>query len=99
MNVSQLKWTDIKENALTTRLVQSKTGFLVVLTLHPIAQKILEGQRNKADIVGAQPKFIFALPTANGANKILGLWAADAGIEKKDNLVMCKVIFFCSVTK
>lgn len=82
IDVSQLKWADVKDSSLTTRLIQSKTGHPVVITLHPIAQKILKVQKNKATNNATVPELVFALPTANGANKMLGIWATDAGLNK-----------------
>lgn len=83
IDVSRLKWIDIKNNALTTRIIQKKTGRPVVLTLHPIAQRILEVQKNNGWDIKSLSEFVFELPTANGANKMLGLWAKDAGLNKK----------------
>lgn len=83
IDVSKMKWADIKADTLTTRIIQSKTGRPVILTLHPIAQRILEAQRRKAGLYDTTTELVFALPTANGANKMLGVWAIDAGLNKK----------------
>lgn len=82
IDVKQLQWSDIKSNVLTTRIIQQKTGQPVTITLHSIAKSILEQQLKKASTLDKTPKYIFALPTANGANKVLGNWVEQAGIEK-----------------
>ncbi len=75
-----LEWKDIKENQLTTRILQRKTGFPVVLTLHPIAKAILEKRRKQ--LTPGAPGRVFRLPTNDGSNKILGEWIKSAGIAK-----------------
>lgn len=83
VDVKLLNWNDIKGNTLVTRIIQKKTGRLVTLTLHLIAKSIL-GKRQAllpADLTGK--KLVFDLPTANGANKVLGEWVKRAGIENK----------------
>jgi integrase len=47
VDVQSLKWNDIKDGILTTRIIQAKTGRAVCLTLHPIAQSILNQQKRK----------------------------------------------------
>lgn len=76
-----LEWKDIKENQLTTRIVQRKTGFPVVLTLHPIALAILEKRKKRLppDAAGR----VFRLPTNDGCNKMLRQWIKNAGIAKE----------------
>lgn len=82
-DISVMKWLDIKENIVTTRLIQVKTGKPVVLTLHPTALKILEKQRAKKQISGdSSETLVFDLPTADGSNKVLKTWANEAGIKK-----------------
>lgn len=81
-DVSKVDWQDIKEGKLVTRIIQRKTGRPVVLTLHPTAQKILDGQRKKASIFGKPMGLVFDLPTQDGANKTVGIWALNAGIDK-----------------
>jgi integrase len=78
VDVKKLEWKDIKDGVLTTRIIQAKTGRPVLLTLHPIAKSILEQQKVKTDGLG----LIFQLPTADGANKVLGNWVKSSGIEK-----------------
>jgi len=78
VDVKAMEWKDISKSKLTTRLIQKKTGRPVILTLHPIAQSILEQVRSLSQSIGK----VFDLPTANGANKILKQWVKDAGIEK-----------------
>lgn len=82
VDVKLLRWSDIKDNVLVTRIIQKKTGKPVVLTLHAVAIRILKQQRKKR---AAQPHgddLVFQLPTANGANKMLGQWVRKAGIDK-----------------
>ncbi len=82
VDVKGLEWKDIKDGVLTTRIIQAKTGRPVTLTLHDIAKTILEKQRAKAEVDNKEIRFVFRLPTANGANKILGQWVKAAGIDK-----------------
>lgn len=79
VDVKSLEWKDIKQGVLTTRIIQAKTGQPVVLTLHEIALKILEQQKAK----NSSTDFVFQLPTANGANKMLRQWIRKAGIDKE----------------
>jgi len=80
VDVKKLEWKDIKDGILTTRIIQAKTGRPVTLTLHPIAESILEGQRKKFKTFGNEK--VFSLPTADGANKTLDQWIRNAKIEK-----------------
>jgi len=82
VDVKKLEWTDIRDNILTTRIIQEKTGLPVTLTLHPIAKGILDRQRRKATISNRHTKRVFYLPTADGANKVLDTWVKAARIEK-----------------
>ncbi|MFN8291011.1 MAG: site-specific integrase [Chitinophagaceae bacterium] len=82
VDVKKLEWGDIKENVLVTRIIQAKTGQPVTLTLHGIAQRILSLQRTKNEVRTNKTKYVFLLPTANGANKVLNCWINDAGIDK-----------------
>lgn len=82
IDVKALEWNDVKENILTTRIIQKKTGQPVILTLHPIAKAILERQRIRSKALSALPKHVFVLPSANGANGVLGEWVHKAGIAK-----------------
>lgn len=67
-----LKWENINENGIV-KIVQKKTGEMVDLPLHPIALNIL-GERKTG--------LVFKLPTADGANKLLGKWCDDANLNK-----------------
>ena len=78
-----MKWPDIKGDSLTTRLIQIKTGQPVIITLHPIAMNILKKQKAKRAESIKNSEKVFVLPSANGANKMLGLWIQEAGIKKK----------------
>lgn len=82
VDVKQLEWKDIKNNILTTRIIQAKTGRPVLLTLHSIAQDIIEQQKKKAATDSKHSRFVFTLPTADGANKTLDAWVRKAGIAK-----------------
>ncbi|HEV8285726.1 MAG TPA: site-specific integrase [Chitinophagaceae bacterium] len=82
VDVKKLEWNDIKDGVLTTRIIQAKTGRPVTLTLHEIAKSILEKQSAKARASNKQIRLVFALPTANGANKVLSEWLIDARIDK-----------------
>ena len=77
VDVKKLQWKDIKVNILTTRIIQAKTGKPVTLTLHPVAQKILETRKDNRG-----ENKVFYLPTANGANKVLNQWMETAKIHK-----------------
>ncbi len=79
VDVKALQWKDITAGVLTTRIIQAKTGRPLTLTLHPIASAILEG---KQQVAGTGPQ-VFSLPSANGANKVLGTWIKKAGIKKQ----------------
>ncbi|TCZ68340.1 site-specific integrase [Flaviaesturariibacter aridisoli] len=78
VDVKALKWDDIKDGILTTRIIQAKTGRPVTLTLHPIAASILQNQKAKMQLGDK----VFRLPTADGANKVLEGWVKNAKIEK-----------------
>ena len=82
VDVKKLEWDDIKENILVTRIIQAKTGQPVTLTLHSVAKGILEQQRTKKAAAIRQSMFVFSLPTANGANKVLNQWVNIGGINK-----------------
>lgn len=61
-DVKPLDWNDIGRDTVRTRLIQSKTGEPVVVTLHPIAKAILD--KRKARFEGAIPTGkIFKLPS------------------------------------
>lgn len=80
-DVSILKWFDVRGHSLTKRLVQSKTGEPVVITLHPIAKAILDKRRQTSRITTDHEE-VFTLPSSTGANKALKKWCRAAGIEK-----------------
>jgi integrase len=86
-DVRDLQWSQIKDNTLTTTIIQKKTGKPVRITLHRITQIILDMRREKMQISPEQPntqrsKPIFSLPTADGANKAIRNWVKRAGIDK-----------------
>jgi integrase len=80
VDAKSLQWQDVKEKQLTTRIIQRKTGFPVVLTLHPIALAILEKRRKR--ISSEASGRVFRLPTNDGSNKVLEQWIKNAGIPK-----------------
>ncbi|RYZ24148.1 MAG: hypothetical protein EOO10_20610 [Chitinophagaceae bacterium] len=82
VDVKKLEWKDINNGVMTTRIIQAKTGKPVTITLHPIAQSILDKQAAKLQEGQKPTKYVFSLPTANGANKVLGVWMEGAGIDK-----------------
>ncbi len=71
-DVKPLTWENIKKDELV-QITQKKTGEQLDLSLHSIARQIL-GERKTG--------LIFKLPTADGANKVLGKWCDDAGLGK-----------------
>lgn len=79
IDVKKLVWLDINGQVLTTRIIQSKTGKPVTLTLHPIAKAILDKRRTRSNNPGDK---VFSLPTQNGCNKSLQQWVNNAGIKK-----------------
>jgi len=87
-DVHILRWEQIKEKQLVTRIIQQKTGLPVVLTLHPIAENILKHQNDRllvplnTDNPHHLKKLVFQIPSSNGANKILNSWMEAAGIKK-----------------
>ena len=80
VDAKAFQWKDQKEKQLTTHIIQRKTGHPVVLTLHPIAQAILNKRRK---LCTPEPtKRVFQLPTNDGCNKVLQQWVKSAGIDK-----------------
>lgn len=82
VDAKRMKWPDLKDGVLVTRIIQKKTGRPVVLTLHPVALKILEKQRKKHEVNPTRDNLVFQLPSPNAANDILNEWAKSAGIDK-----------------
>jgi integrase len=82
VDVELLGWADIKDTVLVTRIIQAKTGQPVTLTLHAIAQAILKRQKEKQQATGSLGTKVFALPTHDGANKLVRQWVTAAGIDK-----------------
>lgn len=80
-DVYPIEWPEINANQLTTRIIQAKTGQPVIITLHPIALKILEKQRKRhPDRTEGR---VFVLPSAEAANRIIKEWVRGAGIDKE----------------
>lgn len=81
VDVNRLLDSDIKEDKLTTRITQAKTGQPVILTLHPIAQAIVKKQRNKINESDTDSR-LFKIPSRSACNKVLDKWVRNAKIEK-----------------
>jgi integrase len=82
IDVKLMKWTEVADGVLTTRIIQRKTGRPVLITLHKIALAILE-QAKKLVAGKVEPNTtVFDLPTANGANADLKEWVKIAGIKR-----------------
>lgn len=84
VDVKYLKWSHIKGDILTTRIIQKKTGQPVILTLHPIAQAVLQKKRRIAEYIGDfnEDSLVFNLPSQDGCNKVLMQWISNTTIEK-----------------
>jgi len=80
-DIKLLEWRHIGKDGNTAVIVQEKTKGEHFITLHPIAKSILDKQKAK-QFSPAHAGRIFYLPTADGANKLLGRWCESAGIEK-----------------
>lgn len=93
-----MEWKDLKENVLVTRLIQNKTGNPVEITLHPIAEKIIELQRQKmAAQLNGKMKLsgkVFRLPTHDGANKSLVKWGRRVKIDRYITWHSARLSFF-----
>jgi integrase len=81
VDVKKMEWKDLRDEVLTTRIIQAKTGQPVMLTLHPIAKAMLENQKRKLTSFNPAQR-VFTLPGQDGANKVLMKWVKDARIEK-----------------
>lgn len=82
-DVKKLQDVDITNDIMIKRLVQSKTGHPMAVTLHPIALLILQKVRRERLATGITSPLLFQLPTLTGANKILEEWITDAHINKQ----------------
>ena len=74
-DVKLLKWGNIKMDSKRMEVTQTKTEETVSTPLNETAIKLL-------GIAGKPEKFVFDLPSANGANKTLKAWVKRAKIEK-----------------
>lgn len=86
-DVKTLRWGQIKEKAIVTKIIQKKTGKPVEITLHKIAKAILKNRKEKLPTDTSQEslilkRLVFSLPTANGANGVVRNWVHRAGIAK-----------------
>lgn len=75
IDVKNLKWNNINLTEKQMNITQSKTGEDVSIPLNNTAITLL----NEA---GKNEDQVFALPTANGANKTVKAWVKRAGINK-----------------
>lgn len=89
-DISWLRWEDLCDGKMVTRIIQRKTGKPLEITLHPIIKEILsrkEHQKRAGQSEAEQKKAlkgpVFDLPTADGANKSLRKWVKRAKINKK----------------
>lgn len=80
-DVKLLRWRHIRDHSIVLSLVQKKTFVEHRIELHPIARAILEKRKPTFDNCPFE-KRIFYLPSADGANKVLGQWTKNAHIEK-----------------
>lgn len=80
VDVKKLEWCDINGASVTTRIIQSKTGKALTITLHPVAKAILDKRKQTGS--NGHAKKVFTLPGHNGCNKILQQWVNNAGIDK-----------------
>lgn len=80
-DIKSLSWANIRENSMVINIMQRKTSVEHYITLHSIAKEIHLTRRERLNGPDNHRK-VFDLPTANGANKILGTWCETAGIEK-----------------
>ena len=74
-DVKNLKWNNIDLKTQYLNISQSKTNQIVSIDLNEIAIKILENSKKDGE-------YVFKLPSANGANKIIKAWVKRAGINK-----------------
>ena len=74
-DVKLLKWGNIKMDSKKMEVTQTKTEETVSTPLNETAIKLL-------GMAGKPEKYVFDLPSANGANKTLKAWVKRAKIEK-----------------
>lgn len=74
-DIKVLKWADFNPDAQKIKITQLKTNETLSIHLNSTAQLIL----SKIEL---KDKFIFQLPSANGANKALKSWIKRANIKK-----------------
>jgi len=80
-DIKLLGWRHIGKDGNTAVIVQEKTKGEHFITLHSIAKSILDKRKAK-EFSSPNAGHIFHLPTADGANKLLGQWCESAGIKK-----------------
>ncbi len=68
VDIAKIEWSDIREGVITTRMIQAKTGEPVLITLHPIAELILNTARKKTAVTKHPNAKVFPLPSANGVD-------------------------------
>lgn len=79
-DVGALDWKEV-QNTKVIIITQVKTLVENMITLHPVAQAILNKRKTIFKYFMPSGR-IFHLPTANGANKVLSQWCNSAGIKK-----------------
>lgn len=80
VDINAMNWSDITGTVMVKRLVQSKTGVPVAITLHPIAQQVILIQQEKADAIKNTSNKVFHIPTREQCNKVILDWVRRAGI-------------------
>jgi integrase len=80
-DIKLLKWRHIGKDGNTAIIFQEKTKGEHFITFHPIAKSIVD-KRRVGEFFPVNAGHIFNLPTADGANKLLGQWCDSAGIKK-----------------
>jgi integrase len=78
----RLTWKNIDLKNQTLTYSQSKTRKQNIVPLNSNAMDVL-------NMIDKKAEYLFAMPSSNAVNKVLGNWVKDAGIEKK-------ITFHCS---
>ncbi|WP_346239007.1 tyrosine-type recombinase/integrase [Niabella insulamsoli] len=81
VDIEMIKWSDIQDNKVTTRIIQQKTGRPVVLTLHPVALAIVK-KMHFLTYFEACDKFMFRLPSRRTVGVVMDKWVARTSIKK-----------------
>lgn len=81
VDIEMIKWSDIQDNKVTTRIIQQKTGRPVVITLHPIALAIVR-KVHSLTFCDGYDKFMFCLPSRRTVGVIMDKWIKKTSIKK-----------------